>query len=644
MASVSIASNVPDLGLPTLLLPGATRTAKGAMMAGLIEDYAVIGNCETVALVGRDGSIDWLGCPRFDSAACFAALLGAPENGRWQIGPVVPVRATRRRYQPGSLILETEFETAEGTVVVVDCMGRREDGTDVIRLVRGVEGQVRMRMELIIRLEYGSIVPWVSRLADGRITAVAGPERLTLATPAELHGEAMRTVSEFVVGAGEEVPFSLTWLPSFKPIPVAADAQAVLAAVTEFWREWSKPHRVAGGGEWADAVLQSAVILKALAHFETGGIIAAGTTSLPEQLGGSRNWDYRFCWLRDATITLYALMNSGFVDEADAWRDWLLRAVAGDPAQMQIMYGVAGERRLVEYQVTWLKGYENAGPVRIGNAASDQLQIDVYGEVLDALYQARRMNLGSNDVAWGLEQALLAHLETIWDQPDEGMWEVRGGRRHFTHSKVMAWVAFDRAVRSVEEFGLEGPVERWADLRDRIHAQVCSNGFDAELNSFVQAYGSKALDASLLLLPLVGFLPADDPRMIGTVAAIETNLLTDGFVARYDTGTAVDGLAGREGVFLACSFWLADNYILQDRYDDARKLFERLLAVRNDLGLLAEEYDLQAKRLVGNFPQAFSHVALINTAHNLTRAVGPAQHRASAAAEAIATNEIGAQP
>ncbi len=600
-------------------------------MAGLIEDYAIVGNCETAALIGRDGSIDWLGLPRFDSAACFAALLGGPENGHWRIAPLAAGFQVTRRYREGTLILETEFETAEGAVLLTDCMGRRDGGAELVRVVRGLRGQCAMRMELIIRPEYGSVIPWVRRLPDGRLTAVAGPDRFTLSTPAEAHGEEMMTVAEFVIGAGEEVPFSLTWSPSFKPIPEAVPASAVLETVAGFWRDWSTAHTAEGGGEWSEAVLRSAITLKALAHFETGGIIAAATTSLPEQLGGARNWDYRFCWLRDATITLYALLNSGFVKEAEAWREWLLRAVAGDPAQMQIMYGIAGERRLTEYQITWLKGYENAGPVRIGNAASDQLQLDVYGEVLDALYQARRMKLPSNDAAWGLEQALLAHLETIWEQPDEGMWEVRGGRRHFTHSKVMAWVAFDRAVRSVEEFGMSGPVERWGALRDRVHAEVCRNGFDAELASFVQSYGSKELDASLLLLPLVGFLPADDVRIQGTVAAIEKHLLRDGFVARYDTTTSVDGLAGDEGVFLACSFWLADNYILQNRHEDARALFQRLLALRSDLGLLAEEYDMKAKRLVGNFPQAFSHVALINTAHNLTRAFGPAQHRAVAA-------------
>ena len=597
-------------------------------MPGLIEDYAIVGNCETAALVGRDGSIDWLALPRFDSAACFAALLGGPENGRWLITPSAPGAKATRRYREGTLILETTFETEEGSAVLVDGMGRRNDGTDLVRLLRGVRGRLALRMELVLRFEYGVIVPWLRRLEDGRLTAVAGPDRVTLATPVELRGEDLRTVAEFTVGAGEEVPFVLTWSPSYRPIPAPADAGATVETATAGWKGWTESYKAEGSGEWSEAVLRSLITLKALTHRETGGIIAAVTTSLPEQLGGPRNWDYRFCWLRDATITLYALTNSGFLEEAGAWREWLLRAIAGLPTQLQIMYGLAGERRLTEYEVPWLAGYEGAAPVRIGNAASDQLQLDVYGEVLDALYQARRMGLAPSEEGWKLERLLVEHLETIWDQPDEGIWEVRGGRRHFTHSKVMAWVAFDRAVRTVEEFGLEGPVDRWRVLRERVHREVCAKAFDPELGSFVQSYGSKEVDASLLLLPLVGFLPAEDPRINGTVAAVEERLLKDGFVARYDTRSTVDGLPGNEGAFLACSFWLADNYVLQGRHEDARRLFERLLALRNDVGLLAEEYDPRARRQVGNFPQAFSHVALVNTAHNLTRAFGPAQHRA----------------
>jgi GH15 family glucan-1,4-alpha-glucosidase len=607
-------------------------------MPGLIEDYAIVGNCETAALVGRDGSIDWLALPRFDSAACFAALLGGPENGRWLITPSTPGAKATRRYREGTLILETTFETDEGSAVLVDGMGRRNDETDLVRLLRGMHGRLALRMELVLRFEYGVIVPWLRRLEDGRLTAVAGPDRVTLSTPVELRGEDLKTVAEFTVGAGEEIPFVLTWSPSYRPIPAPADAGATVETATAGWKAWTECYKAEGSGEWSEAVLRSLITLKALTHRETGGIIAAVTTSLPEQLGGPRNWDYRFCWLRDATITLYALTNSGFLEEAGAWREWLLRAIAGLPTQLQIMYGLAGERRLTEYEVPWLAGYEGAAPVRIGNAASDQLQLDVYGEVLDALYQARRMGLAPSEEGWRLERLLVEYLETIWDQPDEGIWEVRGGRRHFTHSKVMAWVAFDRAVRTVEEFGLEGPVDRWRVLRERVHREVCAKAFDLELGSFVQSYGSKEVDASLLLLPLVGFLPAEDPRIIGTVATVEQLLLKDGFVARYDTRSTVDGLPGNEGAFLACSFWLADNYVLQGRHQDARRLFERLLALRNDVGLLAEEYDPRARRQVGNFPQAFSHVALVNTAHNLTRAFGPAQHRAES------KETVGARP
>ncbi len=594
-------------------------------MPGRIEDYAIIGNCETAALVCNDGSIDWLGMPRFDASAFFAALLGNKENGRWLIAPEGGYRVTRR-YRPGTLVLETEFTTPDGAVVLTDCMAHQDGGSNLVRLVRGLRGRVRMQLELIIRFEYGSAVPWVTRLVDGRLTAVVGPDRLTLATPVELRGEGMKTVAEFTVEAGQDVPFVLTWSPSFKPVPDAADARATIDSVDEGWRRWSQLYRPPGDGEWDDAVLRSLITLKALTNRETGGIVAAATTSLPEQLGGPRNWDYRFCWLRDATLTLYALRISGFTREAKEWCEWLKRAIAGAPTQMQIMYGVAGERRLAEYTVPWLDGYEGAKPVRVGNAAADQLQLDVYGEVLDTLYQARRLGLTSR-TDWDLERALLEHLEEIWTEPDEGIWEVRGGRRHFTCSKAMVWVAFDRAVRNIEEFGLEGPLDRWRALREQVHAEICSKGFNPELNSFVQSYGSRDLDASLLLLPLVGFLPADDPRIMGTVAAVEKYLLRDGFVRRYDATNAVDGLPGDEGVFLACSFWLADNYILQGRHDDARVLFERLLALRNDVGLLSEEYDVRAGRLVGNFPQAFSHVALINTAHNLTKAHGPARLR-----------------
>ena len=598
-------------------------------MALRIEDYALIGNCESAALVGLDGSIDWLAMPRFDSAAFFAALLGDADNGRWKIAPVDPVTKASRAYRDRTLVLETRFETADGAVTIIDCMGRRDGIGDIVRLIRGESGLVAMSSELVIRCDYGSAVPWVSRLADGRLTAVAGPDRLTLATTAELRGEDMRTVSDFSVAAGEEMAFVLTWSPSFRPQPQTVDAKELIELASEDWRDWLKSHRSENAGEWEPIVARSLITLKALTHYQTGGIVAAPTTSLPEQLGGPRNWDYRFCWLRDATLTLYALLNSGFLEEAGAWRDWLLRAVAGTPDQMQIMYGIAGERRLTEFEIPWLSGYEGSQPVRIGNAASGQLQLDVYGEVIDAMYQARRLGLAPDEAGWNLEKALIKHLEAIWQQPDEGIWEVRGGRKHFTASKAMVWAAFDRAIRSVEEFGLQGPVERWRELRDTIHAQVCELGFDREMNCFVQYYGSKQLDASLLLMPLVGFLPADDPRIAGTIKAIEDNLIEDGFVKRYNEAANVDGLAGgHEGAFLPCSFWLADNYILAGRRDEARELFERLIGLANDVGLLAEEYDTVAKRFVGNFPQAFTHVALVNTAHNLCREAGPVQHRA----------------
>lgn len=605
-------------------------------MAQRIEDYALIGNCESAALVGRDGSIDWLGLPRFDSPAFFAALLGGEDNGFWRIRPEADGAKITRKYRKNTLVLETRFETPEGTVLLIDCMGRRDGHADLVRLVRGISGSVRMRMDLVIRYDYGIVVPWVSRLDDGRISAVAGPERIVLDTPVATRGENMSTVAEFTTAEDEDVSFVLTWSPSYKPVPERFSAGEVLERSTWGWREWFDSRAKREPGRWDEVVARSLFVLKALTHFETGGIVAAPTTSLPEQLGGGRNWDYRYCWLRDATLTLYALVDSGFLNEAVAWRSWLLRAIAGSPGQMQIMYGVAGERRLDEFELPWLTGYEGSKPVRVGNAASEQLQLDVYGEVLGAMYQARRLGMVHDAAGWQLERKLMEHLEEIWQGPDEGIWEVRGGRKHFVHSKVMAWSAFNSAIRSIEEFGLEGPVDRWRAARDAIHAEVCERGFDREQNSFTQSYGAKPLDASLLLLPLVGFLPADDPRIVGTVAAIERDLLRDGFVARYDTSTSVDGLVGHEGTFLPCSFWLVDVYVLMGRRDEATAMFERLIGLCNDVGLLSEEYDVADKRQVGNFPQAFTHVGLVNSAHNLERGYGPAQHRADGAEDVSA--------
>ncbi len=599
-------------------------------MPSRIEDYAIIGNCETVALVGRDGSMDWLCVPRFDSGACFAGLLGDAQHGRWLLAPAREDASVTRRYRGATLILETTFETPDGAVCLVDCMTRRDGVSDVVRLVRGLRGTVPMRTELVVRFDYGFIVPWVSRQDDGRLQFTAGPDRLLLDTPVDLRGQDMRTVGAFEVAAGQEIGFTLSWTPSYRPAPPPLPVADALAGVEAFWTDWAAAFKPAG--EWPDAVLRSLLTLKALTHRETGGIVAAGTTSLPEQLGGARNWDYRFCWLRDATFTLYALIGAGFLDEAKAWRDWLVRAVAGDPDDLQIMYGLAGERRLTEFEVPWLPGYAGSAPVRIGNAAAGQVQLDVYGETVAALYVARKAGLVPDDASWDLECALVTHLETIWDQPDDGIWEVRGGRKHFTHSKVMAWVAFDRAVRSAEEFGLAAPLDHWRSVRDAIHRQVCERGFDAARNSFVQSYGVTALDASLLLIPLVGFLPPDDPRVRGTLAAIERELVRDGLVLRYDTGTGTDGLPPGEGAFLACSFWLADNFLLQGRHDDARALFERLLSLRNDVGLLSEEYDPADRRQLGNFPQAFSHLALINTARNLAARAAP---RTGAAPDAV---------
>ncbi len=599
-------------------------------MASRIEDYALVGDCQTAALVGRDGSIDWLCLPHFDSGACFAALLGTEENGRWLLAPANGGAATARRYRPHTLVLETEFETPDGAVTVVDCMPPRTTVPDLVRVVIGRRGRVRMRMQLLIRFDYGSVVPWVSRIHGG-IHAIAGPDALVLATPVEMHGENLTTVAEFTVAEGERVPFVLTWHPSEQPPPDAEDAEKAIALTERWWRDWAerceREQSPQTPEHWCEAITRSVITLKALTYMPTGGIVAASTTSLPECIGGVRNWDYRYCWLRDATFTLYALLISGYHDEARAWREWLLRAVAGNPSELQIMYGIRGERRLTEIELDWLAGYERSVPVRIGNAASRQLQWDVYGEVIDTLYQCRRAGLHGDHLGWNLERALLDYLESAWDQPDEGIWEVRGPRQHFTHSKVMVWVAADRAVKSVERLGLEGPVDLWRALRTTVHKQVCRCGWDPELNAFVQSYGSKHLDASLLMMPLVGFLPASDPRIHGTVAAIEQHLMNDGFVARYSTSGTVDGLPPGEGAFLACTFWLADNYAMLGRRDDAVATFERLLALRNDVGLLSEEYDVRASRLVGNFPQAFSHVGLVNTARNLARRAGPAEHR-----------------
>jgi GH15 family glucan-1,4-alpha-glucosidase len=597
-----------------------------------IEDYALIGDCTSAALVARNGSIDWLCWPRFDSGACFAALLGEPEHGRWLIAPADSDARIERSYVDGSLILVTLFETGDGAVELVDFMPPHTHACDLVRLVRGLRGRVAMCTEFILRFDYGAVVPWVERLPEGGVSAIGGPERVVLRTPVPLRGEDLKTVGEFTVGAGEATPFILSYGPSFQPRPRPIDAERALRETETFWHRWIS--RCGPAGPWTDDVKRSLVVLKGLTYSPTGGIVAAPTTSLPEQIGGTRNWDYRYCWLRDTTFTLLALMNAGFYDEARAWRDWLLRAVAGSPDQLQIMYGLGGERRLTEWQVPWLPGYEGSSPVRIGNAAVKQTQLDVYGEIFDALYHAHFHGLPTVDRAIAIGRTVLGHLARIWRLPDEGIWEVRGPPQHFTHSKVMAWVAFDRAVKILEhlgdQVGGDGAIERLWRIRDEIHEDVCCNGFDPALGSFVQAYGSKALDASLLLLPLVGFLPPTDPRIIGTVSAIERRLVVDGFVMRYDTGEVVDGLPPGEGAFLACSFWLADNYILQGRIAEARELFERLLSLRNDVGLLAEEFDPRLGRQVGNFPQAFSHVALVNTAFNLTRTQGPAEQRARA--------------
>jgi GH15 family glucan-1,4-alpha-glucosidase len=578
-----------------------------------IEQYALIGDTQTAALVADDGSVDWLCAPRFDSASIFAALLGEPGHGRWLLAPAAGGRATRRRYRDGTLVLETEFDTPEGTVRVVDCMPIRDQHVDLIRLVEGVRGRVTMKTEFVIRFDYGSLVPWV-RQGEGELYAVGGANAVVLHTPVRLRGQNLCHEGEFTVAAGDTIPFTLTWYRSHEQAPRARDPRRAVARTTHWWETWSSRSKY--HGKWPELVNRSAVTLKALTYAPTGGIVAAPTTSLPESIGSVRNWDYRYCWLRDATFSLLALMELGYAREAHSWRDWLLRAVAGSPQQMQIMYGAAGERMLPELELDWLPGYEDSAPVRIGNAAARQFQLDVYGEVADVLHRARDVGLPGIEM-WPVEEALLRFLEDGWRQPDEGIWEVRGPRRHFTHSKVMAWVAFDRGVKSIEALQFDWDLAKYAALRDEVHHEICEQGVDPDRGVFVQSYGSKDLDASLLMIPLVEFLPATDPRVVATVEAIQDELVVDGFVRRYRTESDVDGLPRGEGMFLPCSFWLADNLALMGRSDEAHRLFERLVAICNDVGLLSEEYDPDAGRMLGNFPQAMTHVALINTARIL---------------------------
>ncbi|MEU2874474.1 glycoside hydrolase family 15 protein [Streptomyces olivoreticuli] len=593
-------------------------------MAGRIEDYALIGDMQTAALVCRDGTADWLCLPRFDSHAVFAGLLGTEEHGFWRVGPAHPSgaaapRADRRRYRGDSLVLESEWDTPRGTVRVIDFMPPRDGAPQLIRIVEGVSGRVPMRSALRMRFSYGRVVPWVHKVGD-RTVAVAGPDSVWLDTTADTFGKDLTTYSDFTVAPGERVALTISWQPSHHDAPALPDPEGSLVATEEFWQEWVE--HCTYHGPYRDAVVRSLITLKALTYAPTGGIVAAPTTSLPEDIGGSRNWDYRFTWLRDAAITLSSLLRTGYREEARAWREWLLRAVAGDPENLQIMYGIAGERELGEAELSWLPGYENSRPVRIGNGAADQLQLDVYGEVTEALHLAHMTGLARNDYASLLQLRLIGYLEDHWNEPDEGIWEVRGPRRHFVHSKVMAWVAVDRTIKLIEAGDVDGPLERWRELREDIHRDVCEKGYDKERNTFTQSYGSKELDASLLLIPQMGFLPPDDKRVIGTIEAIQRELSTpDGFVLRYPTAgdeCGVDGLEGDEGAFLACSFWLADDLAMIGRVDEARQLFEKLLSLRNDLGLLAEEWDPRLQRQVGNFPQAFSHVPLIDTALRLT--------------------------
>jgi GH15 family glucan-1,4-alpha-glucosidase len=583
-----------------------------------IEDYGLIGDCETAALVGRDGSIDWLCWPAFDSDACFAALLGTRENGRWLIAPAEDVAGISRRYWDNTLILETRFESKNGVVAIVDFMPPRGKASDIVRLVRGIEGKVPMRMELIIRFGFGVDVPWVKRTDDGALLAICGPDMTVLRTPVETRGKDMTTVAEFEVSKGETVPFVLTYGPSHLSLPAPINPAHALQDTEDFWLDWCS--RCTYEGDSRDLVVRSLITLKALTYAPTGGIVAAPTTSLPEKLGGARNWDYRFCWLRDATFTLLALMNSGYTEEASDWHNWLLRAVAGSPDNMQIMYGIMGQRRLLEWEAGWLPGYEGAQPVRIGNAAHAQLQLDVYGELIDAFYQSRLAELKLDQGSWALARTIVEHVGDIWDQPDHGIWERRNEPKHYVFSKVMTWVAIDRAIKGSKRFGYEAPIDRWCALRDTIHRDVCEKGFDAAQNAFVESYGSSLLDASVLLLPSVGFLPASDPRIWGTLAAIERHMMRDGFVLRHDPREISDEIQPIEGAFLACSLWLADAYVLAGEIGKAQALFDRVIGIANDLGLLAEEFDSGVGRQTGNFPQALTHIALINTAHNLTEA------------------------
>ena len=607
-------------------------TGNATRYAARIEDYALIGDCHSAALVSKEGSIDWLCWPRFDSSACFAALVGTPDNGRWRIAPAEAPVSIRRQYRPGTLILETIFETQDGSVALIDFMTAATGNSSVVRIVEGRSGQVAMRLDLALRFDYGSAIPWVTQLRHGTgLRAIAGPYVVVLHSSVRLRGEKFTTVSDFTVAAGQRVSFAMTHGMSHLAEPHVPEADAALDEIDAGWTAWSS--RCLYQGEWRDVVQRSLLTLKALTYYPTGGIVAAPTTSLPELLGGERNWDYRFCWLRDATFTLLALMHAGYREEAQSWGTWLRRTVAGTPSQVQTMYGLAGERWLMEWEVPWLAGYGGARPVRIGNAASTQLQLDVYGELMDALYQEMNLGLARPNASWEIQRALVTHLAKIWDKPDESIWEVRGGSRHFTFSKAMAWVAMDRAIRGAEQFNLPARLDQWRALRQRIHDLVCREGYSTEKQSFVQDYGSDELDASLLLLPLVGFLPPHDPRIKGTVAAIQRELTVDGLVLRYRTHENVDGLPPGEGLFLACSFWLADNLILQGRRREARALFERLIGLCNDVGLLAEEYDPRSKRQLGNFPQAFSHLALINTALNLHNH-GPAHRRRNTSSNA----------